>query len=199
MNKKEENFRIPKAHLCKVRWKLVQWFRRRFLNFVFVFSHFLYYSILPPLEKGQGPAFEQISFLSPKDVFVPSLFEIDPVVSSEKILAISLLFPLGKGRGSSYQLNESLLPKNDLSRVVLEKNCFKFRQCNISSLERAWFFIWTNLNSLLPKDASATFGWSSPSYSGDENKNVDIWNYRHTDKRLEKLSWVFRSSEGKNV
>ena len=81
--------------------------------------------------------------------------------------------------------------------MVLEKNCFKFRQCNISSLERAWFFIWTNLNSLLPKDASATFGWSSPSNSGDEYKNVDIWNYRHTDKRLEKLSWVFRSSEGK--
>ena len=100
MNKKEENFRIPKAHLCKVRWKLVQWFRRRF-----VFSHFLYYSILPPLEKGQGPSFEQISFPSPKDVFVPSLFEIGPVVSSEKILAISLLSPLGKGRGFSYQLN----------------------------------------------------------------------------------------------
>ena len=120
MNKKEENFRIPKAHLCKVRWKLVQWFGRRFLNFVFVFSHFLYYSILSPLEKWQGPSFEQTSFPSTEDVFVPSLFEIGPVVSSSKIFAISLLYSLGEGRGSSFLQKRIPFTMKDLSKMWLK-------------------------------------------------------------------------------
>ena len=46
----------PKGALCQVWLKLVQWFwRRRFLNFVSVFSLFLNYF---PLEIGWGPSFE---------------------------------------------------------------------------------------------------------------------------------------------
>ena len=47
----------PKDAFCQECLKLAQWFwRRRFLNFVNVFSLFHYYL---PLEKGGGPSFEQ--------------------------------------------------------------------------------------------------------------------------------------------
>ena len=47
----------PKDALCQVWLKLDGWFwRRRFFNFVNVFSLFRNYL---PLEKGRGPSFEQ--------------------------------------------------------------------------------------------------------------------------------------------
>ena len=47
-----------KDALCQVWLKLALWFwRRRFLNFVNVFSPFCNY--ISPLEKEQGPSFEQ--------------------------------------------------------------------------------------------------------------------------------------------
>ena len=47
----------PKDALCQVWLKLAQWFwRRRYLNFVNVFSLFRNYL---PLEKDGGPSFEQ--------------------------------------------------------------------------------------------------------------------------------------------
>ena len=49
------NSSSPKKALCQVWLKLVQWFWRRFLNFVSVFSPFLNYL---PLEIGLGHSFE---------------------------------------------------------------------------------------------------------------------------------------------
>ena len=52
--------------------------------------------------------------------------------------------------------------------VVLEKKIFKFRQSIfryfviISFWERAWPFIWTNLNPLQPMMLCAKFGWNWP-------------------------------------
>ena len=46
----------PKEELYSVWLKLAQWFWRRFLNFINVFSLFLYYL---PLRTGWGPSFEQ--------------------------------------------------------------------------------------------------------------------------------------------
>ena len=90
---------LPKDALCQVWLKLDQWFwRRRFLNFVNVFSPFRNHS----LEKGRGPSF--------KGCFVPSLVEIGPAVLEKKnfkfrqcIFTISLLSPLGKVLGPSFE------------------------------------------------------------------------------------------------
>ena len=38
--------------------------------------------------------------------------------------------------------------------------------------ERAWPFIWTNLNPLHPRILCAKFGWNWPSDSGEEDENV---------------------------
>ena len=55
----------PKDALCQVRLKLAQWFwRRRFLNFVNVFSLFRYYL---PLEKGGALHLKKHEFASPRD------------------------------------------------------------------------------------------------------------------------------------
>ena len=71
MNKLESP--SSKDALCQVWLKLDQWFwRRRFLNFVNVFSPFRNH----PLEKGRGSSF--------KGCFVPSLVEIGPAVLEKK-------------------------------------------------------------------------------------------------------------------
>ena len=55
---------------CQVWLKLTQWFWRRFLNFVNVFS--LFHNHLP-LEKGGGTSFEQTWILITQGCSVPSL------------------------------------------------------------------------------------------------------------------------------
>ena len=54
----------PKDALCQVWLKLTQWFLRRFLNFVSVFSQFRYYLVL---EKGVVLNLKKFKSLSPKD------------------------------------------------------------------------------------------------------------------------------------
>ena len=96
-------FPSPKDALCQVWLKLAQWlWRRRFLNFVNVFSLFHYYL---PLEKGGPP---RIPFT--QGYFVPSLVKIDPVVLEKKIFKScqfifnnSQLSPLWEGRGPSFE------------------------------------------------------------------------------------------------
>ena len=56
--------------------------RRRFFNFVNVFSPFCNYL---PLEKGGGPSFEQTWIPFNKGWFVPTLVEIGPVVLEKKM------------------------------------------------------------------------------------------------------------------
>ena len=72
-----------KDALCQVWMKLAQWFwRRRFLNFVNVFSLFCNYL---PLKKGWGSSFEQTWIPFTQGCFVPSLVEIGPVVLEKRI------------------------------------------------------------------------------------------------------------------
>ena len=62
LNKLE--FPSPKDALCQVWFKLTQWFWRRFLNFVNVFSQFHYYL---PLKKGGALHLNKLESSSPKD------------------------------------------------------------------------------------------------------------------------------------
>ena len=63
LNKLE--FPSPKNALCQIWLKLGQWFwRRRFLNFVNIFSLFRYYL---PLERGGGFHLNKFESPSPKD------------------------------------------------------------------------------------------------------------------------------------
>ena len=71
-------FPLPKDDLYLVWLKLNVWFwGRRFLNFVNVFLLFLYYL---PLEMGMALRLNKLEFSSPKECFIPNLFEIDRVV-----------------------------------------------------------------------------------------------------------------------
>ena len=73
----------PKDPLSQVRLKLAQWFwRRRFLNFVNVFSLFVK---LSPLGKGRGPSFEQTWIPFTQGCFVPSSVEIGVLVLEKKM------------------------------------------------------------------------------------------------------------------
>ena len=72
----------PKDALCQVWLKLVHWFwRRKFLNFVNVFSLFRNYL---PMENGGTLYLNKPAFPSPKDI-LPSLVEIGSVVLEKKI------------------------------------------------------------------------------------------------------------------
>ena len=75
----------------------------------------------------------------------------------------------------------------------------------ISPWERAWPFIWTNLNPLYPRMLCAKFGWNWPSGSGEKDENMKSLRRqrqrrqrqrRTTDKFWsEKLTWAFGSGE----
>mgnify|MGYP003691595853 CR=1 FL=1 len=68
----------PKDALCQVWLKLAKWFwRRRFFNFVNVFSLFFNYL---PLEKGRALHLINLNPLHSRIYFVPSLVEIGSVV-----------------------------------------------------------------------------------------------------------------------
>ena len=74
------------------------------------------FTIISPW-KGRGPSFRYFrSFRIPitQGCFVPSVIEIGPVVLKKKIFkghqcifAISLLYPLGKGRGPSFIIEQT--------------------------------------------------------------------------------------------
>ena len=72
----------PKNALCQVCLKLAQWFWRiRFLKVVNLFI----ISQLSPLWEERGPSFEQMWIPFTQGYFVPSLFEIGPVVLEKKM------------------------------------------------------------------------------------------------------------------
>ena len=72
----------PKDDLCQVWLKMAQWFwRRRFLNFINVFSQFRNYV---PLEKGGVLLLNKLESTSPKDALC-QVVEIGPVVLEKKI------------------------------------------------------------------------------------------------------------------
>ena len=77
---------LIKDTLCKVWLKLAQWFwRRRFLNFIDIFSLFPNYL---PLEKVGALHFNNLKSPSPKDDKVLSLVDTGPLVMEKKIFKI---------------------------------------------------------------------------------------------------------------
>ena len=64
---------LPKDALCQVRLKLVQWFLRRFLNFVNVYL--LFHNYLP-LEKGRALHLNKLGSPSPKDALCKVLLKL---------------------------------------------------------------------------------------------------------------------------
>ena len=62
--------------LCQIWLKLVQWFWKRFLNFVNVFSLLRYHL---HLEKGMALHLNKLESPLPKGAYVPSLVEVGPI------------------------------------------------------------------------------------------------------------------------
>ena len=162
------------------------WRRRFFFNFVnvHVFSLFRYHLS----GKAWCPSSEQTLIPITQECFVPSLFEIAPVVLGENILKFvndlplfRYYLPLEKERGLHLNKIDFPLPKDfvpnlvEISQVVLEKKIFKisliyFRYFVIISLfKRAGPFIWKNLNPLHPRMLCGKFGWNWPCVSGEED------------------------------
>ena len=100
-------------------------------------------SLLSPLGKGLGPSFEQIWIPITQGCFVLSLVEIGPVVFKknifkvrQRIFPISLLSPLRKGCGPSFEQIWIPITKGcfvpslvEIGPVVFKKKIFKVRQC----------------------------------------------------------------------
>ena len=90
-----------------------------------------------------GPSFEQNLIPFTQEYIVPSLVEIGPVVLEKKIFkvhqcifAISLLSPVGKGHGPSFEQTGILITQGcfvpslvEIGPVVLKKKIFKVCQC----------------------------------------------------------------------
>ena len=80
----------------------------------------------------------------------------------------------------------------EIGSSVLEKKSYEFRQCIfamyiviISTWERKWPFIWTNLNPIHLRMLCAKLDWNWRSDSGEEFK-MKMWQvYRLTDRRTD--------------
>ena len=131
----------PKDALCQVWLKLAQWFwRRRFLNFVNVFSPFCNYL---PLKKSRVLHLNKFESPSSKDALCKVWLKLAQWFWRRRflnvcqcILAFSQLSLLGKGRGHSFE--QTWIPFTqgcfvtslvEIGSVVLEKKIFKFWQC----------------------------------------------------------------------
>ena len=72
--------------------------------------------------------------------------------------------------------------------------------CNYLPLNRAWPFIWINLNPFHPRMFYAKFGWNWPSGSREEVEDVKFTDWQMPDNRCsEKLTWAFSSGEPRSV
>ena len=111
--------------MCQVWLKLAQWFqRRRFLNFVNVFSLFRNYL---PLEKGGAHYLNKIESPSPKDALCQVWLQLAQWFWRRRFLNFINVFslfhnylPLEKGRALHLNKLESPLPKNVLCQVWLK-------------------------------------------------------------------------------
>ena len=122
---------LPKDTLCHVWLKLTQWFWRRFLNIFNIIFLFCYYL---PLDKGVALHLNKLESTSSKDIYAKFWWN-SPVVLEKKIFKyfqyncnISLLSPLGEGRGPLFE--QTWIPSTqgcfvrclvEIGRVVLEK------------------------------------------------------------------------------
>ena len=165
----------PKDALWQVWLKMAQWFwRRRFLNFVNVFSLFRNYL---PLEKGMALHLNKLESPSPKDALCKVWLKMAQWFWRRRFLNfvnVFLLFhnylPLEK---------DGVLHLNNLESPSPKDALFKFgwnwlsgsgeEDFRISSMYFRYFifispwrrvgpFIWTNMNPLYPRILCAKFG-----------------------------------------
>ena len=128
----------PKEAYDQVWLKLAQWFwRRRFFNFVNVFSLFRNYL---PLEKGGDLHLYKLESPLPKNTLCQNWLKLAQWFWKKRYLNFINLFsvlrnylPLEKGGAFHLFKLESPSPKNTLCQVwlklALKKKIFKFRQC----------------------------------------------------------------------
>ena len=195
--------------MCQVWLKLIHWSRGSG-EFNDVFLLIRHISLL----KWRGLTFEQLLFSSNKKCFVPSLFEIGPVILEEKSFKFlwcifSIFYYLSLEKGVALYLNklESHSPKNVLCQiwvgiapVVLQKKILKILSMYfcyfIITCMSPWLIIWTKLNPHTQEKFVQIFYWNWPSGSGEKK-----WKYaagqmdRQTtdNKQSEKLTGAFSS------
>ena len=115
----------PKNALCQVWLKLVQWFlRRRFFNFVNVFSLFRNYF---PVEKGVSLHLHKLGFPSSKDALCQVWLKLAQWIWRRRFFKFVNVFsifhnylPLEKGIALHLNKFESPPPKDALCRVWLK-------------------------------------------------------------------------------
>ena len=153
------------------------------------------YSLWSHFGEGRGPSIEHSWIPLTQWCIAPSLFRIGQLVL-ENIFkfcqcmcnVINLLFdynlPLKRTCLLHLNKDESPTPKNVLCHVWLKLaqcfwrefldffNVFFGFSITISFWERAWTFIWTNLDSLYPRMLCVKFGWNWPGGSGEDVKSV---------------------------
>ena len=118
-------FSLPKKALCHVWLKLAQWiWRRRFFNFVNVFSLFRNYL---PLAKGRALHLNKLDSPSPKDTLCQVWLKLAQRIWRRRFLNfvnVSSLFHYSLPLENSWALHlnkqESLSPKNALCQVWLK-------------------------------------------------------------------------------
>ena len=170
----------PKDALCQVWLKLVQWFwRRRFLNFVNVFSLFRNYL---PLEKGGPFICSNLNPLQPRMLCAKSGWnwlsgsgEEVFLISSMYFHYFQIIFPWKRAGPFIWIKLNPLHPRmlcakfgwNWPSGSGEEDNVFQLFR-NYLPLEKGGLFIWTNLNPLHTRMLCAKFGWNWPSGSGED-------------------------------
>ena len=115
----------PKDALCQVWLKMAQWFwRRRFLNFINVFSLFHYYL---PFEKGGALHLNKHEFPSPRNTLCQVWLKQAQQFWRRRFLKVVNLFllipnylPFGKGVALHLNKLESPSPKDTLCQVWLK-------------------------------------------------------------------------------
>ena len=148
--------------------------KREFLN---IFNIILQFRFYLPFERGLALHLNKFESPLPKNDLCQNLVEICPVVLKKKIFnnfqynfTFSLLSPLGKGRGPSFEqiwipfIQGCFVPSLvEIGPVVLEKRIFLFWLMYfryfviICPWKRAGPFIWINLNPLYPRMLFAKF------------------------------------------
>ena len=175
--------------LCaKFGWNWpMQWFwRRRFFNFVNVFSLFRYYL---PLEKGGTLHLNKLEFPSSRDTLCQIWLKLAHLFWRRRFFNLINVFSLFHNylpleMGGAFLLNKLESPslKDTLCQIWLKLaqlfwrrrvlnfiNVFSLFRNYISLWKRAVPFIWKNLNPLHPGILCAKFGWNWPSGSGEQN------------------------------
>ena len=171
----------PKDALCQVWLKMAHWFwRRRFSKVAnVVFSLCCYYL---PLKKCMAPNLNKFEFPLPKNTLCHVLLKIaHRFWSCQHFFNLYYYLPWEKGQGSLFERNWIPLTQGcsvpslvEIGPVVLEtKSSMYFHYVAIISFDkdRAWPFIWTNLNHLHLVMLYVKYG----GYWHGDSEEVNMW------------------------